>query len=133
MIIDDEKRMRVLDRCNKPAALGGLLGLPYDEQGGCLRLIEIIFDELGIQTKKDWQKDVWRFEKVDAPEFGVLAVFSDVTDYDYHVCFMLDTRKGIQSSSITNGVGKIDVYAEYWRAFFKGFYRYKPAESCSMP
>ena len=115
----------ILDLCNKPVALGGWLGLAHAEERGCIKFLKLAFTELGIDTGEDFDfiRDARRFKRVQTPEFGDVAVFKALPFDTWHVAMMLDGRRAIQSSSVTNGVGKISLDRYPWAETLKGFYR----------
>ncbi len=125
-MIVEETRKRIEDLCNKPVALGGWLGLPYEDEG-CLKFAIKFFAELGIEITKEAIKERRNFVKVDEPRFGDFAVFHGVQFIGggFHVGMMLNYRKCIQCIPQTNGVGKIDISHPVWSPALKGFYRHK--------
>jgi hypothetical protein len=125
-MIDDETKKRIYALCNKPVALGGWLGLPYEDEG-CLKFAMKFFAEMGIETTKEAMKEARNFIKVKEPQFGDIAVFHGVQFIGggFHLGVMLDYRKCIQCIPQTNGVGKIDISRPVWDSSLKGFYRHK--------
>jgi hypothetical protein len=126
-MIDDEMKKRIEDLCNKPVALGGWLGLPYEDEG-CLKFAMKFFAEMGIETTKESMREARNFERVKEPRFGDIAVFHDLVVFEgsgFHLGVMLDYRKCIQCNLATNGVGKVDITSSVWGSSFKGFYRHK--------
>ena len=125
-MIDEETKKRIEDLCNKPVALGGWLGLPYEKEG-CLKFVLRFFAELGFELDKEAMKERRNFVKVEEPRFGDIAVFQGVqfVGGGFHIGVMLDYRKCIQCIPQTNGVGKIDVASPTWMPALKAFYRHK--------
>lgn len=124
-MIDDETKKRIYVLCNKPAALGGWLGLPYEDEG-CLKFCMKFFAEMGIETTKEAMREARNFVKVQEPRFGDIAVFhgAEFLGNGFHLGVMLDYRKCIQCNPGTNGVGKIDISRPPWVSSLKGFYRH---------
>jgi hypothetical protein len=129
-MIEEETRKRIEDLCNKPVALGGWLGMPYEDEG-CLKFCMKFFSEMGIETTKEAMREARNFERVKEPRFGDIAVFHghEFTGTGFHLGVMLDYRRCIQCNPATNGVGKVDISRPIWVTSFKGFYRHK--ELCS--
>lgn len=126
-MIDDETRKRIEELCNKPMALGGWLGLPYEYEG-CLTFCMKFFSEMGIETTKEAMREARNFIKVQEPSFGDIAVFHGKPEFEgngFHLGVMLDYRRCIQCNPATNGVGKIDISRPIWNSTLKGFYRHK--------
>ena len=124
-MLDDETKKRIYVLCNKPVALGGWLGMPYEEEG-CLKFAMKFFAEMGIETTKEAMKEARNFVKVEEPRFGDIAVFHGAEFFGgFHVGVMLDYRKCIQCVTNTNGVAKIDISRPGWNSSLKGFYRHK--------
>ncbi len=125
--MDAEVINRVNELASTPVNLGGWLGIKYEEDG-CIKFLYKPFHEIGIEmepTQEGFRKEKWRFKKVTEPRFGDLAVFENLPLERFHVAFMLDRRRAIQSGQSTNGVGKIDVSRSPWRDALRGFYRHK--------
>jgi len=126
-MIDEEVKKRIIALCNKPVALGGWLGLPY-EQDGCLKFAVKFYREMGIEATEEALKEARNFVKVTDPEFGDIVVFQNAPFAQYHIGVMLDRFKAIQCGEVglTNGVGKIRV-GEYPFIIdlVKGFYRHR--------
>lgn len=117
---------QIKELCNKPVALGGWLGLPYDLDKGCYKFVVMMYQELGITLDPYNQLRAFRdFSYVEKPEFGDVVVFYYTTITSWHVGVMVDHRRMIQSGQCSNGVGitPIDVYP--WPEMFKGFLRHK--------
>lgn len=128
-MIDDETKKRIYVLCNKPVALGGWLGMPYEDEG-CLKFALKFYAELGIELTKEALYERRNFVKVDEPQFGDIAVFQGPEFFGgFHVGVMLDYRKCIQCVTNTNGVAKIDISRPGWDSSLKGLYRHK--ELCS--
>jgi hypothetical protein len=125
-MIVEETRKRIEDLCNKPVALGGWLGLPYEDEG-CLKFCMKFFAEMGIETTKEAMKEARNFIKVEEPQFGDIAVFhgAQFEGGGFHIGVMLNYRKCIQCIPQTNGVGKIDISNPIWMSSLKAFYRHK--------
>jgi len=123
MTIDEAIKRRVLDLCNKPVALGGWLGLPY-EQEDCLKFAVRVLREIGLDVTEEAMKEARNFRKVDEPQFGDVVIFHAMPSMKFHVGIMLDHRKAIQCSEATGGAGKIDVYRQDIREYVKGFRRH---------
>jgi hypothetical protein len=125
--MNEETKKRIEELCNKPVALGGWLGLPYEDEG-CLIFCMKFFSEMGIETTKEAMREARNFVKVEEPRFGDIAVFHGTTEFlgsGFHLGVMLDYRKCIQCNPGTNGVGKIDISRPIWNSTLKGFYRHK--------
>lgn len=122
----DGDKKKILDLCNKPARLGGWLGLPY-EQDGCLKFAVRFYQALGIETSGEVMRDAREFAAVDRPRFGDIAVFQNLPFDKFHVAVMLDYRRAIQCADheLTNGVGKIDISRFPWADSLRGFYRHR--------
>lgn len=124
-MISQETIQRVTELCNKPVALGGWLGLPYD-QNGCLKFAIKLYRELGIDVDERAMREARNFIDTDNPRFGDMAVFyCSALDEPWHVGVMLDHRRMIQCSGNTNGVGKTPVDGYPWAENFRGFKRHK--------
>lgn len=123
-MIDPKIIERMKDLCSKPIALGGWLGIPY-EQNGCHKFVMKFYRELGIELTEDAFREPKNFIDVEKAEFGDIAVFYDPSASEpWHVGVMLDYRRMVQCSQITNGVGKmpVDLLSE---EMFRGFKRHK--------
>ena len=128
-MISDETKKRLMDLCNKPAALGGWLGMPYG-QDACISFVARFYQEMGIDADVNALKQARHFTKVNEPQFGDVVVWRDSEVFEsgeFHIGVMLDYRRAIQCVGNTNGVGKVDVTRWPWNAAVKGFYRH---ESC---
>jgi len=129
-VITEETKKRILELCHKPVALGGWLGLPY-ENDGCLKFAVRFYQELGIEATEQILREAHYFIEVDKPRFGDLAIFHNSTTMTWHVGVMLDHRRMIQCSpaEITNGVGTVYIDTYPWAENIRGFRRHK--ELCS--
>ena len=127
-MIDPEIITRVNNLASTPAAMGGWLGLPY-EKDGCIKFLVKPFRELGIEiepTAEALRRERWNFKKVKGrPQFGDVAVIEGLPEEPYHVAFMLDHRRAVQSCSATNGVGKIELTRYPWVGLVQRYYRHK--------
>jgi hypothetical protein len=129
-MIDDETKKRIYVLCTKPVALGGWLGLPYEDEG-CLKFAIKFYAELGIELTKEALYERRNFVPVGAiespvPRFGDIAVFHGVEFFNgFHIGVMLDYRRCIQCITNTNGVGTIDISRQGWASSLKGLYRHK--------
>lgn len=128
-MIDDETKKRLFDLCNKPVALGGWLGMPYEEDA-CISFVARFYQEMGIKDADvNALKQARNFIKVDKPQFGDVVVWREpdviFQSGEFHLGVMLDYRKAVQCVGNTNGVGKVDISRWPWNAAFKGFYRHK--------
>lgn len=122
MIAPDVIR-HVTELCNKPVALGGWLGLPY-EKDGCLKFAIRFYKELGIEATDQIMREARYFIEVDQAQFGDMAIFHYGAAM-WHVGVMLDHRRMIQCSGDTCGVGKVPVDIYPWAEMFRGFRRHK--------
>jgi hypothetical protein len=125
-VITEETKKRIGALCSTPIGLGGWLGMPYENEG-CLKFAMKFFDELGIETTEEAMKEARNFVKVEAPQFGDIAVFHgpEFVGSGFHIGVMLNYRICIQCNPGTNGVGKVDISRPLWSSSFKGFYRHK--------
>ena len=122
-MIATETVKRLTALCNKPVALGGWLGLPYEENG-CLKFAIKFYKEIGIDTDETAMHEARNFIDVAEAQFGDLAVFNGVGVW--HVGVMLDRRWMIQcsQSEVTNGVGKVRIDDYPFGERFRGFKRH---------
>ena len=125
-MIDPKTIERVKDLCSKPAALGGWLGLPYEENG-CLKFAVKFYRELGIEATDEILREARHFVDAETAQFGDLVIFHNLPTASWHVGVMLDYRRMIQSSpeQITNGVGTVKIDTYPWVENFRGFKRHK--------
>jgi|SRR5689334_6544586 len=125
-MIDADKVKRLTELCNKPVALGGWLGLPY-EKDGCLLFAVRFYRELGIYADVQAMREARHFKQVVDPQFADMAVFYNSPTLTWHVGVMLTQRIMIQCSPecITNGVGKVPIDLYPWAEHFRDFYRHK--------
>jgi len=129
-MIDDQTKKRVLELCSKPAALGGWLGLPYEEEG-CIKFAAKVYQEMGIEADVEVLKQARHFRRVDEPQFGDAVVFQGAPfeNNGYHIAVMIDDfRKAIQCNPATNGVGKIDISRHPFNVTFQAFYRHESVD-----
>ena len=113
--------------------LENMIGEEYEEPNGCLLFVKRALAEFGVQieaTPGSILRDGRLFIRVDKPVLGDIIIwrFADVPGFlerDFHVGVMVDSRRAIQSSKNTNGVGRIEITRWPWQAAFRGFYRAK--------
>lgn len=130
-MFQESSKARVLELASKPYAIGGWLGMPYEGDDGCLRLLKVVFDELGLRINgrlPDLRKDARLFQRIpktEKPQFGDVVVLKNLPFAREHVGFMLSRSVAIQSSLRTNGAGKIDITREPFVAAVREFWRLK--------
>lgn len=117
----------LIDLLAKPYAMGGWLGMPYEgDDNGCLLFLFKALREIGIETSGNLRRDARHWKQIEGKaRFGDVAVFQDLEFSKYHVALMLDSRRAVQSSKSTNGVGKIDISRDPWANTLRGIYRHK--------
>lgn len=123
-MIDVATIKRLTDLCSKPVALGGWLGMPYEENG-CLKFCIRFYHEMGIATDEKAMREARNFFDVAESKFGDLALFNGVGAW--HVGVMLNRCLMVQCSQaeITNGVGTVAIDIYPWAEHFRGFKRHK--------
>ena len=133
-MIDEHTKKRIMTLCNKPAGLGGWLGMSGEGEEWCIKFAAKFYQEMGIEATVEALKEARHFTKVDEPRFGDIAVFrgppllNERGEEEFHLAVMLDSNLAIQSMKATNGVGKIHLDRYPWNQTLKGIYRH---EQCS--
>ena len=104
-----------------------MIGEPYEEPEGCLTFLKRALAELGVEiegTMEAYKRDFKLFRKVDRGHLGTMIVWKLFGgEHEFHVGLMLDQRWALQSSKITNGVGRVEITRAPWATTFRGFYR----------
>lgn len=136
-MIETERQTQFLSLLERPYLEGGLLGEPYDQDEGCLKFVTRALSLIGIELTGDLRDDgrnwqcQWRVnDRIETLRFkkfqlGDVAVFQGLPFAKFHIALMLDNRHAIQSSSATNGVGRIDIMGQEWLWALREIYRHK--------